>query len=75
MKTPITLNMVVIDWLCLNSLPRVYPLTSYIVRQCLINYICIMNKKTIKKYGDLMHLDQQATWRKDAVALIYKAES
>ena len=32
-----------------------------------------MYKKTIKKYGDLMHLAQQATGRKDAVALIHKA--
>ena len=33
-----------------------------------------MYKKTIKKYGDLMHLAQQATGRKDAVALIHKAK-
>ena len=65
--------MVVIDWLCLNSLPRVYPLTSYTVRECLTNYICIMNKKTIKKYADLMHQAQQSTGRKEGVGLIHKA--
>ena len=32
-----------------------------------------MNKKTIKKYTDLMHQAQQATGRKEAVGLIHKA--
>ena len=30
-------------------------------------------KKSIKKYVDLMHQAQQATWRKEAVGLIHKA--
>ena len=32
-----------------------------------------MNKKTIKKYADLMHQEQQATGRKEAVGLLHKA--
>ena len=32
-----------------------------------------MNKKTIKKYAELMHQAQQATGRKEAVGLIHKA--
>ena len=32
-----------------------------------------MNKKTIKKYADLMQKAQQATGRKEAVGLIHKA--
>ena len=32
-----------------------------------------MQKKIVKKYFDLMHQDQQATGRKEAVELIHKA--
>ena len=32
-----------------------------------------MNKKTIKKYAELMRQAQQATGRKEAVGLIHKA--
>ena len=32
-----------------------------------------MNKKTIKKYADLMQQAQQATGRKEAVGLLHKA--
>ena len=32
-----------------------------------------MNKKTIKKYAELMNQAQQATGRKEAVGLIHKA--
>ena len=37
------------------------------------NYIFIMNKKTIKKYDDLMHQAQQATGSKETVRLLHKA--
>ena len=32
-----------------------------------------MNKKTIKKYAELMQQAQQATGRKEAVGLLHKA--
>ena len=32
-----------------------------------------MQKKIVKKYAELMHQAQQATGRKEAVALIHKA--
>lgn len=37
------------------------------------DYKPIMNKKTIKKYADLMHQAQQAKGRKEAVGLLHKA--
>ena len=32
-----------------------------------------MKNKIVKKYAELIHRAQQATWRKEAVGLIHKA--